>query len=113
VKTIFIGLAVATFIVATLSGCAKFTAARSGIAQHGATAADASLDIAKWQTCTAASIGSLERDLGGDKERILGWLLWCGKKPANSPLLMLPSEPEAHPQSGYPLAGPHMKEATW
>lgn len=73
-----------------LAGCAEFSAIKTGIATHGASAADEALAVARWQACTAATIGSLERDMGGDQERIAGWILWCGKKPANVPLLPAP-----------------------
>ncbi len=73
-----------------LTGCAEFQAVKSGVADHGAQLADEALNVAKWQTCQAASIGSLERELGGDRERIAGWILWCGKKPGNSPLITVP-----------------------
>lgn len=94
-------------VVSGLSGCAEFTAARRGAATHSAQAADAALDVAKWQTCAAASIGSLERELGADTERIIGWMLYCGKKPGLHPLLP-PNAPKAMHQGMPSIGGPNL-----
>lgn len=102
----------ALLALASLAGCAEFDAARTGVARHGATAADSALGLAKWQVCTATSVGALERDLGADRERILGWMLWCAKKPGPHPLLSpaMPEVPAALPQGFAPLGGPGTKE---
>lgn len=89
-------------VALSLTGCAEFSAIKQGIAGHGANAADEALAVAKWQACTAATIGSLERELGGDQERIAGWILWCGKRPNNVPIV--PSPPTARNMS----IGSHM-----
>lgn len=73
-------------LAVALSGCAEFAAFRSGVATHGAQAADAALDTGKWQVCTATTVGALERELGGDAERIAGWRAFCGKRPGPHPL---------------------------
>lgn len=93
-------------IALMLTGCAEFGAIKTGIAQHGATAADEALSVAKWQTCIAPTVGSLMRDLGGDQERIAGWILWCGHKPANVPIVPPMMQKQSAPLSGtrlYPL----------
>lgn len=101
-------------ILLGLAGCAEFSAVRTTVATQGAQAADEALSLAKWQTCQAATIGSLERELGGDKERIAGWILWCAKKPANSPLQQLtPAPATAQPQSMEGSLGPGVKRAIW
>ena len=78
---------VVVFLLAlSLSACADIQSIRSSIGSKGAEATDQALESAKWYACQATSVGALERDLGGDPERIAGWILWCGKKPQNSPL---------------------------
>jgi hypothetical protein len=98
-KAIFITIAVTSFVAATLSGCAEMNAARAGVVKHGAMAMDTALEDAKWVTCSATSIGALERELGGDQERAIGWMLYCGKKAKNVPPSLLPGVPPAVPQS--------------
>lgn len=107
-KQFLIGAAAALALAVALSllgGCAELNAARAGIATHGAQAMDQALDDAKWVTCQSTSIGALERELGGDPERIAGWVLYCGKKAKTSPLLAIPNDvpPVAMPQNGRPL----------
>ena len=99
-------------LVSMVTSCAEVQAVKTGVASHGAKAADEALEVAKWQTCQSASIGSLERDLGGDRERIAGWILWCGKKPSNSPLMVTEPSPIAQPQSGV-LPETRMNRAIW
>lgn len=98
-------------IAILLAGCAEYGAVKSGVQTHGAMAADEALEVAKWQTCQAASIGSLERELGGDRERIAGWILWCGKKPGNSPLIATPPL-TVQPQGGF-TRDEGVKRAIW
>lgn len=86
-------------LASMLTGCAEMNAARAGVAKHGAQAMDQALEDAKWVTCYAASIGSLERELGGDPERIAGWVLYCGKRSQSSSLLR--SQPQVEPQGLY------------
>lgn len=96
-----IGILIALALTAMLSGCAEFRAGQAAIADHGAQAADAALRTSKWGTCQGATIGALERELGGDRQRILGWLLYCDKRPGASPLLP-PAPPATAPQSWHP-----------
>lgn len=106
----FIRLSAIAAIVAlymVMSGCAEIRTAQLAIAEHGAQAADNAIKAGKWEVCTAASIGALERELAGDRDRILGWLLYCGKKPG---LLPLPSTPQPTPQSGLMPGWSTMKE---
>lgn len=86
-------------LYASMSGCAEMQAVRAGVASHGAQAMDQALDDAKWVTCQAASIGALERELGGDAERMAGWMLYCGKRPGKTPIA--PLEAPTVPQSGF------------
>lgn len=62
-----------------LGGCAAVDGARMQLAREGAALMDRAVDDAKWVTCQAASIGALERELAGDRARIMGWMLYCGK----------------------------------
>ena len=97
-----------------LAGCAEMNAFRAGIASHGATAMDQVMTDSKWAVCQAVSIGALERELGGDPERIAGWILFCNKKAKTSPLLhkLEPTPPAVIPQGGIPSEQTKMKRAS-
>lgn len=91
------------FLVASvLTGCAEFRAVQTGVATHGAQAADAAMSTAKWEVCTATTVGALERELGGDKARTFGWMLFCDKKPGH-PLTPSGTDAPVVPQGGRPL----------
>jgi hypothetical protein len=99
-------------IVAALAGCAEFNAVQAAIADHGAQAADSVLRTNKWGVCQAATIGALERELGSDSTRILGWLMFCGKKPDLLPLLA-PPVPSAKSQVWQPVFDNVMREVSF
>lgn len=101
----FLAVAVLFLLFGLMTGCAEMSAVRAGVATHGGQAMDQALGDAKWVTCNAASIGALERELGGDPERIAGWVLFCGKKANASPMMAIPrgDAPVAAPQSGMPI----------
>ena len=62
-----------------LTGCAEFGAVKSGIASHGAKAADEALDVAEWGVCEAPTMGAWQRRYGKDATKVDGWKQLCTK----------------------------------
>jgi hypothetical protein len=56
-----IGIMFAVSVVMALGGCAEFQAAKQGVNEYGSQAADEALDVAIWQMCQAATVGSVKR----------------------------------------------------
>lgn len=52
-----------------LTGCAEFNAFKSGVATHGAEAADQTVEVSIWSLCEASSVGSIKRRFKTDEER--------------------------------------------
>lgn len=48
-------------LVLALSGCAEVAAIRAGVAEHGADAADQTLESALWVVCEGSSAGAIRR----------------------------------------------------
>ncbi len=53
---------VALLAVVALSGCAEFTALKSGVGTYSQKAADDALDVKVWSLCNVTSRGSVERN---------------------------------------------------
>ena len=62
-------LIVLVAITSLLSGCPEVAAFRAGIAQHGAEAADQTLETAIWTMCQGSSIGAISRRFKTEGER--------------------------------------------
>lgn len=62
-----------------LSGCAEFSAVKSGLASHGAQAADEELAVAEWGVCKAPTVGAWQRRYGGNSGKAAGWRMLCGE----------------------------------
>ena len=62
-----------------LTGCAEFGAVKTGIASHGAQAADEALDVAEWGVCEAVTMGAWQRKYGRDAAKVEGWKRLCEK----------------------------------
>ena len=62
------GVIAAVFIL-LLAGCAEFAAFRSGVASHGADAADQALETAIWTLCNGSSVGAINRRFREQEER--------------------------------------------
>lgn len=66
--------------ILVLAGCAEYGAFKTGIATHGARAADESLITARWLTCEAASVGAVRRKYSGDPAGLAAWQAFCTLK---------------------------------
>ena len=66
--------------VLLLSGCAEFGAVKSGIASHGAQAADETRTVAEWTLCQAITVGAWQRAYGADPDKREGWAKLCSAK---------------------------------
>jgi hypothetical protein len=55
------GLLIFLACMVAVSGCAEWNGLKSGVSEYGATAADETLDVAIWQMCQAATVGSVKR----------------------------------------------------
>ncbi len=55
--------------VLLVGACAEFAAFRSGVAEHGADAADQTLDAAVWTMCNGISVGAVKRRFKTPEER--------------------------------------------
>ena len=66
-------------VMATISGCAQWGAAKQSIAAAGEEAANESLKVSLWNFCKAASIGSIERWVGGNQELANARKIVCSK----------------------------------
>ena len=62
-----------------LTGCAEFSAVKTGIASHGAQAADEALDVAEWGVCEATTMGAWQRKYGKEAAKVEGWKQLCTK----------------------------------
>ena len=60
----------------TLPGCLT---SQKELADKGAAVMDNALEIALWEMCYAASIGSLRREFNDDYDRIRSWQNLCGE----------------------------------
>ena len=58
-------------------GCAEYASTKSGIADHGAKAADDALDTAVFVMCNAGTVGSIERRFKTAEEQAARKLV-CG-----------------------------------
>lgn len=70
-------LALVVALTLLLTGCAEFGAVKSGIASHGAKAADEALIVARWATCEAASVGAIRRKYTNDPDGLAAWQAFC------------------------------------
>jgi hypothetical protein len=52
-----------------VGACAEFGAFRSGVAEHGADAADQALEAAIWTICNATPVGAVKRRFKSEEER--------------------------------------------
>ena len=52
-----------------VTSCAEFSAAKSGVATHGAQAADEALDVSIWTICNATPVGAIKRRFKTPEER--------------------------------------------
>lgn len=89
-------LAVVVFfaaVVAGLSGCAEYRAVETGVAQHGAEAADGVLRDSLWTTCEAATVGAVRRWTGGNADLIRAYDSVCQGRPHVAPLLPQEAKP--------------------
>jgi len=63
-------LTIALITLLALTGCAaEFNAFKSGVATHGAEAADQAVDVNLWALCEASSVGSIKRRFKTPEER--------------------------------------------
>ena len=67
-------------LLITLVGCAQWNAIKVGVAATTEKATDESLQVILWNFCKAASIGSIERWVGGDQALADARKTVCGKK---------------------------------
>jgi hypothetical protein len=56
-------------LTACSGGCAEVAAVRSGVAEHGADAADQALETAIWTMCSASPVGAIKRRFKTEEER--------------------------------------------
>jgi hypothetical protein len=70
---------VLVIVLLLLTGCAEFSAVKTGIASHGAQAADEALDVAEWGVCEAVTMGAWQRKYGMDAAKVEGWKRLCEK----------------------------------
>ena len=70
---------VLVIVLLLLTGCAEFSAVKTGIASHGAQAADEALDVAEWGVCEAVTMGAWQRKYGRDAAKVEGWKRLCEK----------------------------------
>lgn len=68
-KSAFWKRILSAFCAFSLAGCAEFAAFKSGVAEHGADAADQLLDAALWQMCSASPVGAIKRRFKSEEER--------------------------------------------
>lgn len=61
------------------SGCAEFSAVRSGVASHGANAADQALSTAEWGVCKGVTMGAWQRRYGNNPRKTMGWRDLCSE----------------------------------
>lgn len=52
-----------------LTGCAEWNALQSGVANHGAQAADEAVETALWSLCSGVPVGAIKRRFKTDDER--------------------------------------------
>lgn len=69
-----------------MTGCAEFSAMKSGIATHGASAADQALEAARWGACTAATVGAIKRRYANDPTGLRGWQDYCSDAQVIAPV---------------------------
>lgn len=62
-------LTIALITLLALTGCAEFNAFKSGVATHGAEAADQTVEVSIWSLCEASSVGSIKRRFKTTEER--------------------------------------------
>ena len=67
---------VAILMSTMMTGCVP---SKTELASTGAGLMDDALDIAIWQMCFGASIGSLRREFADNQERIRAWQELCGE----------------------------------
>lgn len=60
-----------------VSGCAEFSAFKSGVASHGASAADEALAVSEWGVCKAPTMGAWQRRYGNNPDKAAGWRGLC------------------------------------
>lgn len=65
-------------LVVLFTGCAELSAVKSGIATHGASAADDALEAAEWGVCKAPTMGAWQRRYGSLPDKADGWRRLCG-----------------------------------
>ena len=53
-----------TMVALLSTGCAEWQSLKVAVATYGAQGADEALSVAKWETCEAASVGSIRREYG-------------------------------------------------
>jgi len=61
-------LIVIAFVVFA-TGCAEYSAFKSGVGDHGAAVADEVVDTNLWALCNAAPVGSINRRFKTEEER--------------------------------------------
>lgn len=66
-------------VIASLSGCAEFSAVKTGVASHGAQAADEALIVSEWGVCQATTMGAWQRRYGADPVKADGWRKLCSQ----------------------------------
>lgn len=80
-KNFFIALVLAL----AFSACTSFDALRGAVRERGAEAYDEALDTAEFTQCNAASVGSVFRRYGADKELWDSWKTICRRSNAYDP----------------------------
>ena len=85
-----LSMVLVVFLAMIMAGCATVPSQKE-IAQRGAEIMDNALDIAIWEMCYAASIGSLRREFGTNQDRIRAWQMLCGE--IGLPISPIPLDP--------------------
>lgn len=68
---------VLVILILLISGCAEMGSIRSGIANHGANAADQALESAEWGLCKSVTMGAWQRRYGNSPVKAEGWRKLC------------------------------------
>lgn len=75
----------AALLLATLSGCAGFSAVKTAVAVEGAKVADEALQVSEWGMCEATTVGAWKRKFGQNPEKAEAWSKLCSD-PAVAPI---------------------------